>query len=155
AAEHPHRPALRLIEADRTEASYTFAELSARSDQLAGWLRSRGVGRGMRLLVLLGNQVELWETTLAAMKLGAVIIPATTLLAEADLRDRIDRGDVGAVIARSELAPRFAAVPGSYARIAVGVPVEGWLRYADSAASDAPFTPDGPTEADDPLLLYF
>jgi acetyl-CoA synthetase len=154
-AEHPHRVALQLIEADGTQAGYTFADLSARSDQLAGWLRAAGVGRGTHVLVLLGNQVELWETTLAAMKLGAVIIPATTLLAEADLRDRIDRGEVGAVIARSELAPRFAAVPGTYLRIAVGEPVDGWLRYADSATSLDPFSPDGPTNADDPLLLYF
>jgi acetyl-CoA synthetase len=155
AAEHPDQAALRLIEADGTDASYTFRELSDRSDQLAGWLRGRGVARGMHLLVLLGNQVELWETTLAAMKLGAVMIPATTLLAEADLRDRIDRGDVGAVIARSELAPSFEAVPGSYLRIAVGEPVEGWLRYEDSTTSLDPFSPDGPTAADDPLLLYF
>ncbi|MBN9620644.1 MAG: AMP-binding protein, partial [Actinobacteria bacterium] len=155
AAEHPHHSALRLIEADGSEASYTFAELSTRSDQLAGWLRSEGVGRGTHVVVLLGNQVELWETTLAAMKLGAVIIPATTLLAEADLRDRIERGSAGAVIARSELAGRFAGVPGSYLRIAVGEPVPGWLRYADSEVSDAPFSPDGPTRADDPLLLYF
>jgi acetyl-CoA synthetase len=155
AAEHPHRTALHLIEADGSEARYTFEELSARSEQLAGWLRGAGVGRGTHVLVLLGNQVELWETTLAAMKLGAVIIPATTLLAEADLRDRIDRGDVGAVIARSELAPRFTDVPGSYLRVAVGEPVEGWLRYADSETSDQPAAPEGVTAADDPLLLYF
>jgi len=155
AAEHPHRVALRLIEADGSDAGYTFGELSARSDQLAGWLRGEGVGRGTHLLVLLGNELELWETTLAAIKLGAVLIPATTLLAEADLRDRIDRGQVGAVIARSELAAKFADIPGSYLRIAVGEPVEGWLRYSDSAVSDLPFGPDGPTRADDPLLLYF
>ncbi len=155
AAEQPDQAALRLIEADGTDASYTFRELSDRSDQLAGWLRGRGVARGMHLLVLLGNQVELWETTLAAMKLGAVMIPATTLLAEADLRDRIDRGEVGAVIARSELTPSFEAVPGSYLRIAVGEPVEGWLRYGDSETSLDPFSPDGPTDASDPLLLYF
>ena len=156
-AEHPDRPALRLIEQDGTEAGYTFAELSARSDQLAGWLRSAGVRRGTHILLLLGNQVELWETTLAAMKLGAVLIPATTLLAEADLRDRIERGAVGAVIARSDVAPRFANVPGDYVRIAVGAPVPGWLAYADSSDTphDQPFEPDGPTGADDPLLLYF
>jgi acetyl-CoA synthetase len=155
AAEHPNQTALHLIEADGSQARYTFAELSGRSDQLAGWLRAEGVGRGTHVLVLLGNQVELWETTLAAMKLGAVIIPATTLLAEADLRDRIDRGQVGAVIARAELAPRFAGVDGDYLRIAVGEPVPGWLRYSDSEVSAAPFGPDGPTNADDPLLLYF
>ena len=155
AAEHPHRAALRIIEPDGSDASYTFGELSSRSDQLAGWLRAHGVARGMHVLVLLGNQVELWESTLAAMKLGAVIIPATTLLAPADLRDRVDRGKVGAVIARSELADRFAHVPGSYLRVAVGAPVEGWLHYADAAESLDPFSPDGPTRADDPLLLYF
>ena len=61
-------------------AERSFAELSARSNQVANWLREQGVGRGDRMIVMLGNQVELWELTLAAMKLGAVIIPATPLL---------------------------------------------------------------------------
>jgi acetyl-CoA synthetase len=155
AAEHPHRAALRLIEADGTEGIFTFGELSGRSDQLAGWLRAEGVARGMNVLVVLGNQVELWEVTLAAIKLGAVIIPAATLLTESDLRDRVHRGRVGAVIARSELTPQFANVHGSYLRIAVGDPVPGWVRYSDSLVSSAPFGPDGPTDADDSLLLYF
>jgi len=159
AAEQPDAVALRIIEPDRSDASYTYAELSRRSDLLAGWLRSQGVRRGIRILMLLDNQVELWETTLAAMKLGAVIIPATTLLATSDLRDRVDRGQVGAVIARAHLAERFADVPGSYLKVAVGEPAaEGWLRYADAAApepTEVPYEPDGPTKADDPLLLYF
>jgi acetyl-CoA synthetase len=155
AAERPDQPALRIIEQDGRDNSYTFAELSRRSDQVAGWLRARGVGRGMRVLVLLGNQVELWETTLAAMKLGAVLIPATTLLAPADLRDRVHRGHVGAVIAQSAITERFEDVPGGYLRIAVGAPVEGWLRYADTATSLDSFSPDGPTDADESLLLYF
>ena len=75
AAEHPDRVALRLIEEDGRDAAYTFAELSARSARLAGWLRRHGVRRGTRVLVLLGNQVELWETTLAVIRLGAVMIP--------------------------------------------------------------------------------
>lgn len=155
AAEHPDRIALHVIEEDGRQARYTYAELSARSAQLAGWLREHGVRQGTHVLVLLGNQVELWETTLAVMRLGAVMIPATTLLADADLRDRVDRGGVGAVIAQSGIAPRFADISGGYLRIAVGGDVPGWLRYADSAAAAAEFAPDGPTRADDPLLLYF
>ena len=155
ATETPDQVALRLIEVDGTEASYTFAELSRRSDQVASWLRAQGVARGTSVLVLLGNQVELWETTLAAIKLGAVLIPATTLLAANDLRDRVGRGRVGAVIARSEITGRFADVPGSYLRIAVGKPVDDWLQYGDTALSDVGFTPDQPTRADDPLFLYF
>jgi acetyl-CoA synthetase len=155
AAEHPDRVALRLIEEDGRDAAYTFAELSARSARLAGWLRRHGVRRGTRVLVLLGNQVELWETTLAVIRLGAVMIPATTLLADADLRDRVTRGGVGAVIAQAGLAPRFASVPVEYLRVAVGGDAPGWLRYADSAQAAPVFGPDQPTNADDTLLLYF
>jgi acetyl-CoA synthetase len=155
AADRPHAAALRLIEPDGQDARYSFAALSERSVQLAGWLRGEGVRGGMRILLVLGNQVELWETTLAAMRLGAVIIPATTLLSPTDLHDRVHRGDVAAVIARSDVADRFADVPGGYLRIAVGDPVVGWLRYADSYESLDGFEPDEPTPASDPLLLYF
>ena len=155
AAEHPDRVALRLIEEDGRDAAYTFAELSVRSARLAGWLRRHGVRRGTRVLVLLGNQVELWETTLAVIRLGAVMIPATTLLADADLRDRVARGGAGVVIAQAGIAPRFASVPGEYVRVAVGGDVPGWLRYTDSVHAAPAFQPDQPTNADDPLLLYF
>jgi acetyl-CoA synthetase len=155
AAEHPDRAALRLIEEDGRDATYTFAELSVRSARLAGWLRQHGVRPGAHVLVLLGNQVELWETTLAVMRLGAVMIPATTLLADADLRDRVDRGGVSAVIAQAGLAPRFADVPGEYVRVAVGGDVPGWLSYAGSAQAVPVYGPGQPTRAEDPLLLYF
>ena len=69
----------------------TFAELSEASNSLANSLRALGVKRGERILLMLGNVVPLWETMLAAMKLGAVVIPATTLLTTNDLRDRFDR----------------------------------------------------------------
>ncbi|WP_026422239.1 AMP-binding protein [Actinokineospora inagensis] len=149
------RPALWIVEEDGTERKWTFAELSHRSNQVASWLRGHGVARGDRLILMLGNQGELWETILAAMKLGAVIIPASTLLAAADLRDRVDRGQARHVVARSADAAKFDDVPGDYTRVAVGEPVEGWLSYADSADAPAEFTPGAPTSADDPLLLYF
>src|SRR5439155_27294969 len=123
------RRALWIVEEDGTERWWTFAEMSDRSNQVANWLRSLGVARGDRLILMLGNQGELWETILAAMKLGAVLIPASTLLGAADLRDRVDRGAARHVVARAVDAPKFADVPGGYTRIAVGGPVEGWLNY--------------------------
>jgi acetyl-CoA synthetase len=149
------RPALRVIEADGGERSCTFAEMSARSSQVAGWLAGHGVARGDRLILMLGNQVELWETILAAMKLGAVIIPATTLLGPDDLIDRVERGDARHVVTTAADAAKFDAVPGDYTRIAVGGRVEGWLDYAESEQASTAFVPDGVTDAGDPLLLYF
>jgi acetyl-CoA synthetase len=149
------RPALWIVEPDGSETRRTFAELSERSNQVANWLRAQGVARGDRVIVMLGNQVELWETILAAMKLGAVIIPATPLLGPADLVDRVERGDARHVVVPDAHAGKFADVPGSYTRIAVGEPVEGWLSYEDADTAATGFTPDGPTAASDPLLLYF
>jgi acetyl-CoA synthetase len=149
------RPALRVVAGDGTEQTLAFAELSERSSRVANHLRRLGVARGDRLILMLGNRVELWETILAAMKLGAVIIPATTLLGSADLADRIERGNARHVVTGSADAPKFDRVPGGYTRIAVGEPVAGWQRYADGYDAPAAFEPDGPTHASDPLLLYF
>ncbi|MFI9799203.1 AMP-binding protein [Streptomyces sp. NPDC052302] len=149
------RIALHIVEEDGTEVRLTFAETAERSARVATWLRETGVRAGDRVLVMLGNQAELWETALAAMKLRAVVIPATPLLGPADLRDRVERGHVRHVLVRSEDTGKFDDVPGDYTRIAVGGAPAGWLAYEDAYDASAAFTPDGPTGADDPLMLYF
>ena len=104
---------------------------------------------------MLGNQVELWETMLAAMKLGAVVIPATTLLAESDLRDRIDRGKARHVVVRAADVAQVRRRRRAYTKIAVGGAVDGWLDYSLAYEAPAAFAPDGSTRATDTLLLYF
>ncbi|MCP2340218.1 AMP-binding protein [Actinomadura rupiterrae] len=154
-ADENDRTALWIVEEDGSEAKYSFASLAERSARVANWLRASGVRRGDRVVVMLGNQVELWETVLATMKLGAVMIPCTPLLGTDDLRDRIERGHAKHVVVASGSAGKFDGVPGSYTRIAVGEPVDGWLDYSDAYDADPHFTPYGTTRADDTLLLYF
>ena len=77
-----------VVDGDR----WTFAELDERSARLATVLMDRNVGPGDRVGVLLGNTVELWESMLAIMKLGAVIMPTATAAGRADLTDRVTRG---------------------------------------------------------------
>ncbi|WP_433802035.1 AMP-binding protein [Actinomycetospora sp. CA-084318] len=150
------RAALWIVEQDGSEAKYSFADMTARSNRTANWLRSLGVRRGDRMILMLANQVELWDTILAAMKLGAVLIPSTPMLGAADLRDRIDRGAAAHVVVRDADVDKFADVPGDYTRIAVGASVpEGWQDFASASSESAEFEPDGPTRADDTLLLYF
>jgi acetyl-CoA synthetase len=149
------RTALWIVEEDGTETRTSYREMAERSRRVANWLRERGVAAGDRVLVMLGNQTELWETALAAMRLRAVVVPATPLLGPADLRDRVERGGIRHVIARTADTPKFADVPGDWTRIAVGGPAGGWLPYADAHGAAPAFTPDGPTRGDDPLMLYF
>jgi acetyl-CoA synthetase len=129
--------ALWILEEDGSETRITFAELSARSSGLANSMRRNGVRRGDRILVMLGNEARLWETLLAAFKIGAVVIPATTLLCAADIADRIERGRVKWVVANEEHEGKFGDVP------VLKCTPEGRVIV------------DGPTMATDPMLLYF
>ena len=147
------RLALWIVEEDGSETRVTYDEMASRSDQVATWLSGLGVAKGDRVLLMLGNQVELWETMLAVAKLGAVIMPTTAALGPADLTDRVDRGGARVVVANAADAPKFEEVSGDYLRVVVGE-VEGWHSYADSyAAQGHPF--EGVTAATDPLLVYF
>ena len=136
-------------------ATATFAELSERSNRVANGLRALGVKRGERILLMLGNVVPLWEVMLAAMKLGAVVIPASTLLTPNDLKDRFERGRVRHLIANAADAPKFVGLDPTVTRIALGDAPAGWQGYADLLRGDASFTQDGETRATDPMLLYF
>jgi acetyl-CoA synthetase len=156
AAVNGDRAALRVVDlVGARDTTLSFAELSERSNRVANRLRELGVARGDRIILMLGNQVELWESILAAMKLGAVIIPATTLLGPTDLEDRVERGNARHVIARSDDAAKFEGVAGEYTRIAVGARVDGWHAYADADDASSAFVPEGATRTADPLLLYF
>jgi len=149
------RTALWIVE-EGGETKLSFAQLSARSSRLANHLRKLGVKRGDRILLMLGNVPQLWEVMLAAMKLGAVLIPATTLLTRDDLADRIARGAVRHVVTTANDATKFEGLAGNLTRIAIGSGAPaGWLAYDDCAGASAAFTPDALTRAIDPLLLYF
>ncbi|MEU5451714.1 MULTISPECIES: AMP-binding protein [Streptomyces] len=154
-AEGNDRTALHIVEEDGRRTEVSFAAMSERSARAANWLKAQGVREGDRILVMLGNQVELWETALAAMKLRAVVIPATPLLGPADLRDRVERGRVRHVLVRDADTAKFDEVPGRYTRIAVGDEVAGWRSYVGAAEASAVFTPARETDADEPLMLYF
>jgi len=147
--------ALHLVEEDGTETIRSFAELSAASNRVANFLYDLGARRGDCLMLMLGNEVALWETLLAAIKLGVVVTPATTLLTTADIQDRIDRGRVRHVVASAAHMSKFDGVTGSFTKIAVGDVTSGWHRYESARDADLVFTPSGATAARDPMLMYF
>jgi acetyl-CoA synthetase len=158
-ADSKDRPALWIVDAgSNRETKLSFAALSSRSNQVANFLRAQGLKRGDHLLLLLGNVIPLWETMLAAMKLGVVVIPATTLLTPDELLDRLDRGRAKVVVAAQDQVAKFAGLGGDeLVRIVVNASSkpEGWLAYEQAVDFLDTFTPDGPTASEDPLLLYF
>jgi acetyl-CoA synthetase len=155
-AEENDAVALWIVEEDGSEQKVTFAEMARRSDQVANWLVTLGVGRGDHVLLMLGNQVELWEAMLAIMKIGAVILPTSTLLGSADLADRVERAGVRHVIVGHDDAAKFDDVPGEYTRIAVGAASSDgrWTSFADSRGA-ATGKPGVVVDTSDASIVYF
>src|SRR5437660_3306159 len=139
-AESKSSTALWIVDAgSNRESKRSFEALSRRSNQVANFLRGQGLKRGDHLLLLLGNVIPLWETMLASIKLGVVVIPATTLLTADELRDRLDRGRVKLVVATQDQVAKFAGLSGGdLVRIVVGgTGKDGWLPFEEAAnASD-------------------
>lgn len=149
------KTALWIVDDTGPEVKLSFEEMSRRSNQVANFLRERGLRRGDRIIVQLPNHVAVWEIMLAAIKLGAVIIPAATLLSVEDLRDRLERGNARHVVTHHGQIEKYSGLSGDYVRIMVGAEEEGWIPYSRAYEQSPEFTPDGGTNANDPLMLYF
>jgi acetyl-CoA synthetase len=149
------KPALWIVDENGPEIKLSFAEMSRRSNQVANFFREWGVRRGDRILVQLSNHVAMWEIMLAAIKLGAIVIPAATQLTVDDLRDRLERGQARLVVTQLGLVDRFSSLSGTYIRIVVGGEEKGWIPHPQAYDHSPDFTPDGDTNANDPLMLYF
>jgi len=147
--------ALWLVDADGSEYRYSFEQMRQNSNQVANFLRDQGLRRGDTLLIMLDNVIELWETMLAAIKLGALVIPASTLLSKKDLGDRLGRGAVTHVLTTNEHVPKFEGVAEGLVRIVAGESCEQWINYEDAYDYEKTFEPEGVTLATDPMLLYF
>ncbi|MGW7541091.1 AMP-binding protein [Streptomyces sp. NPDC054770] len=153
------RPALWVITPDR-DRQVSFDGLARRSDQVAGWLRSRGVRRGDGVALLLDTSVAVWELLLALMKLRAVAVPLFTTLAAEEVDDRLRRAGVRHVVADAAVAgePAFQGtalhtVPGL--RVCVGGPVPGWEPWTDAERFEGGFAAEGPTPADELMCCFF
>jgi acetyl-CoA synthetase len=153
------RPALVVVQADGSSVSRSFDELAVRSDQLAAWLGARGVGRGDPVIVMLNNQVELWEAMLAVMKAGAIILPTTTAAGTTEIQDRLTRGGARHAICNAADASKFASTAlagagGEFGRFAVGA-ADGWPDLTEAFGAPVPPAAHPGTAPGDPLLLYF
>jgi len=149
------KTALWIVDENGPELKLSFAEISRRSNQVANFLREEGVRRGDRIVVQLPNHVAMWEIMLAAIKLGAVVIPTATLLSVADLRDRLERGKARHVVTHLTHIEKYSGMSGDYIRIVVGGEAKAWIPYSRAYDHSPDFMPDGETNANHQLLLYF
>ena len=150
-------PALLYVDDKGAELKVSFRTLRERSNKAANFLRRQGLRKGDRVLLILPSCVELFEFFLGAMKLGCVIIPASTLLTEDDIVDRIARGRTKAIVSSPELTGRIdkATKVDSISKIVVGGKERGWLAYEEADAESSDFKTAETFKPSDELIIYF
>ena len=150
------RPALRILSETASATEVSFQDLSERSTRVSRYLHDRGVQKGDRILVMLNNVLPLWETVLAAIKLGAVVIPATTQLTVDDVRDRLERGGAKHAVIDPVCVEKFEGLAGRLGvKLVAGAATGGFAAFDDARSADANAPHRAPTAPGDPLLLYF
>ena len=84
---------------------YSYAQLYARVNQLAGALKSVGVGRGDRVAFLLPNIPPMLEGHFGPMSIGAVLVALNYRLSYREIAHIIEHSGAKVLVFDSELAP--------------------------------------------------
>lgn len=141
------------------EKRLTFRDFALRADQVGNALRTMGIRKGDRLLIMLPRLPEWWEAVLGIMKIGAISMPGTTLLTPKDVAYRIQSAEAKAVITDDEGALKVAQVadecPTLQLKMVLGAEREGWVNYTRLVASAPTNLQREPTRGDEPMMIYF
>jgi len=160
-AAHPDKPAL-VLASDTGSRTLSYAELTGQANQLLHYWRQRGVQQHDAVLLMVPVCAELWQTYLAGIKGGQVLIPAASILTVKDLEYRFGALLPTVVIADAENAAKIDQAEQALGqRIALKMLVgeagetrAGWVGFAELAG--LPTTAESaPTRADDTLFLFF
>ncbi len=102
AAKNPDKRALLHISADKTERNFTFSDISKKSCQAANYLKSLGIKRGDRVMLILKRHYQFWIILPALNRIGAIAVPASNQLQVKDLVYRFQKGEIKAIIHTSD-----------------------------------------------------
>ncbi len=139
---------------------HTFWDLKTLTSRFANSLRDLGIKKGDRVFVMLPRIPEWYVVMVGLFKLGALPMPATTLLTPGDIEYRINRAEAVMAVTDGENAGKVEQAAGGCPALkhllATGDDRRGWLSYERMAADGSPLL-EGvePTRSDDPLLIYF
>ncbi len=96
--EKPDKLAMVWVSADGEERNFTFGDMMLGSNKAANYLRSMGVKKGDRVMLVLKRSYYFWFCILALHKIGAVVVQATNMLKAKDYVYRCNAGNIKAVI---------------------------------------------------------
>src|SRR5262245_6703746 len=141
------------------EARYSFWDIAERSCRFANALRGLGIGRGDPVMIMLPRIPEWQIAFLAALRLGALVIPCTSQLRAKDIAYRANHSQAKAIITTADRHDVVDVVAGDCptlrVRVAVGEPPRGWSGCHDLLRSASRSLDRVRTRSTDPAICFY
>ena len=154
AEERPDAPALWCVNtASGEQHKFSFRELATQSCQAAELLRSSGIRRGDRVLVMLPRVPQWWIAMLGLIRVGAVPVPGTLLLTSRDVAYRLGSARISAVLTNRDGMAKVGGFEG--VRLLVGGGRPGWIDFDQGVRLAGAGFRGERTRSDDPGIIYF
>ena len=136
----------------------TWLEFNKSINRLANALLDLGIKKGDKVATILPNCLELLETYWACGKIGAVVVPTSTLLLEKAMITLLQDSDTVMVITNTGFAENIRAIKSQLSAIAedryllTDGSERGFKNYQDVRAKASDLDPEGITVNDDDLF---
>src|SRR5208282_310139 len=158
-AQDPSRVALLWEDERRNRARLTFADLRDSSNRIANALSAIGIRRRDPVLLAL-PRITMWQAAyIAGLKLGALVIPCTSMLREKDLIYRANHSGARAIIASPAAAEMVGDLktqcPSLEHFMLAGTARTGWQSLNDAMLRASPRFTASHTAADEPAICYY
>ena len=163
AEKEPNKVALLHVAKDKTVKKFTFDDIKKASNRTANYLKSLGIKKGDKVMLILKRHYQFWQIMVALHKLGAIAIPATNQLKAYDITYRVNKAGVKAIICTPddnipfEVEAAEKDCPTLEHKLIVNAQREGWRDYDEEYplyTGKFPRTEDSPC-GDDIMLMYF
>jgi len=158
-AEDPRRVAILWEDSEGKRARLTFADIAVQSKRIANVLAGHGIRRGDAVMLVL-PRITLWQAAyIGALRLGAIVIPCTSMLREKDLIYRANHSGARAIIACVENASMIADLrkecPGVAQYFICGATRTGWISLQEYMGHATPAFKSANTKSSEPAICYY
>ncbi len=157
----PEKVAIHWINEYGEEHKFTFRDLSEKSSQVANMMLDHGVKKGDMVMAVLKRHYEFWFLAYGLMKIGAVLIPATSQLKKKDYDYRFKAASVSYIVATAEdgvpmeIDAALDGYDGIKEKFITHGMKDGWTDFLSEMNKYPKEFERIPTHVDESMLMYF
>lgn len=156
-AKDKHKFAIKWESDSGEKQDITYDGLIKNANKIGNVFSENGLKQGDVILVIVPRLIEAYQTYLAALKSGFVVIPSSEMLRAKDLQYRINHGDVKAIVSYHPYVGEFSSIKEaeSLPKFVIGGKVDGWIHLDEKMESASDKLEIAKTSQDDMAFLSY